>query len=225
MGTSNWQNISYCIDLIRKINPDKILDVGVGFGRWGILCREFLDVWNGRIYESEWLTKIYGIEIFEKNISKYHYYFYNQIFNMDAHKFIKDTSENYDLIILGDVLEHFEKNIAIEVLNESIRKSKFVLLNIPLGKYWKQDELYDNKYEKHLSFWEKKDFKKLNPIAEKKFRDELFRKFGVFLFSKDRNRFFSNNYRVKIGSLLTQYPKTKKHLKKILNENSLFGAI
>jgi len=47
MPTSNWQNISYNIDLIRKIKPQSILDVGVGFGRWGILLREFLELWEG----------------------------------------------------------------------------------------------------------------------------------------------------------------------------------
>ena len=35
MGTSNWENIPYCIVIIRKVNPRKVLDVGVGFGRWG----------------------------------------------------------------------------------------------------------------------------------------------------------------------------------------------
>lgn len=44
MGTSNWQHISDCIEIIRDINPKTILDVGTGFGRWGILSREFLEV-------------------------------------------------------------------------------------------------------------------------------------------------------------------------------------
>ena len=29
MSTSNWQNISYNIDLVKKLDPKRILDVGV----------------------------------------------------------------------------------------------------------------------------------------------------------------------------------------------------
>ncbi len=216
MGTSNWQNISYCVDLIRRINPAKVLDVGIGFGRWGMICREFLDVWNGRIYESSWSTSIDGVEIFKNNISNYHFHFYNQIYNEDAYKFIKRTTEKYDLIILGDVLEHFNKDIAIEILQESISKSNYVLLNIPLGKYWKQDELYGNKYERHLSFWRKKDLKKYKPVVSKQFRDEIFRTFGVFVFSKNQDRIGPTNYKVRLALLLNQYPQFKRFLKKII---------
>ena len=42
MGTSNWQNLSFCVDLIRYVSPKSVLDVGVGFGRWGMICREYL---------------------------------------------------------------------------------------------------------------------------------------------------------------------------------------
>lgn len=42
MGTSNWQNISYNIDLVKRLDPQSVLDIGAGFGRWGILFRSFL---------------------------------------------------------------------------------------------------------------------------------------------------------------------------------------
>ena len=61
MGTSNWQNISYCVGVLRRLKPASVLDVGTGFGRWGVLCREFLDVWEGREARSLWQTRIEGI--------------------------------------------------------------------------------------------------------------------------------------------------------------------
>lgn len=216
MGTSNWQNISYCVDLIRKINPQKVLDVGVGFGRWGMVCREFLDVWNGRVDISTWKTEIIGIEVFSKNINSYHDYFYNEIINENAHKFLKETGDSFDLIILGDVLEHFQKDEAYEVLEESLKKSNFVLLNIPLGKYWKQGELYGNIYEKHLSFWKDIEFSKFNVVAKKKFRDEIYRRFGVYLLTKNSKTLIEDGKLVKIKILLNQYPKLKDYIKKIL---------
>ena len=84
MGTSNWQNISFCINVIRRILPQKILDAGVGFGRWGILCREFLEVWDGKTHSSDWKLQIDGVEIFKSNIEEYHNFFYSRIFNETA---------------------------------------------------------------------------------------------------------------------------------------------
>lgn len=97
--------------------------------------------------------KIDGIEIFPNYIKEYHEYFYDNIIIQDAFKYIKEMGKEYDLIILGDVLEHFEKDTAINLLSVCIEKSKFVLLNIPIGKYWKQTAKNGNKFEEHLSFW------------------------------------------------------------------------
>ena len=62
MGTSNWQNISYVIDIIKAINPYRILDFGMGFGRWGILAREFLEVWGDENYSGTWKRQIDGVQ-------------------------------------------------------------------------------------------------------------------------------------------------------------------
>ncbi|MBM4176042.1 MAG: class I SAM-dependent methyltransferase [Ignavibacteria bacterium] len=219
MGTSNWQNISYCVELIRRINPKTILDVGVGFGRWGILCREFLEVWGGKIHNKDWTKQIDGIEIFPDNIQEYHKYFYSKIIVDDAYKYIFENDFLYDLIIFGDVLEHFEKCKAIELLEHSMKKSKYVLLNIPIGKYWKQNEIYENKYEKHLSFWGLRELTKLNPIAYKTFRDEIHRKFAAFIFSSEFNKIPNRiNYRTKLSLIITQYPEFKKLLKKLIQK-------
>jgi hypothetical protein len=41
------------------------MEIGVGFGKYGLLLREYLEIWGeGEVYE-DWLRKIDGIEIFE----------------------------------------------------------------------------------------------------------------------------------------------------------------
>ena len=45
MGTSNWQNIPWCEQSIMQIEPERVHDIGVGFGRWRMILREFGDVW------------------------------------------------------------------------------------------------------------------------------------------------------------------------------------
>lgn len=45
MPTSTWKNISTFIEIIRSVQPRSFLDIGIGFGRWGLLVREYTDVW------------------------------------------------------------------------------------------------------------------------------------------------------------------------------------
>jgi len=189
MGTSNWQNISYCIDILKKINPTSVLDVGVGFGRWGIICREFLDVWTGKVFREDWRVIVHGIEGFKDNIDEYHKYFYDEIIFGDALEKIDDTPlQKYDLAILGDVLEHFNKNEGIQFLKKCLQKSKFVLIAIPLGKNWPQTDLYGNKFEAHRSVWRLGDFSNFKILKKRKFLDSIQRKFGVFLLSEVENK-------------------------------------
>jgi hypothetical protein len=36
------------MDLIISVKPFSFLDVGSDFGKYGILCREYLELWDGR---------------------------------------------------------------------------------------------------------------------------------------------------------------------------------
>jgi len=186
MSTSNWQNISYNIDLVKKLNPKSILDIGVGFGRWGILFREFLEVWGSNNYSGDWERVIDGVEIFPDYIKPYHYFFYNNIFTEDALSFMKRTEGGYDLINCGDVIEHFEKDKALELIDLCLEKSKFLLINIPIGNNWPQDAVNNNDYEKHRSVWKISDFRKYSNCLIKNFKDIELRKYSVILLSKDK---------------------------------------
>jgi hypothetical protein len=183
MGTSNWQNIPFCIEALMKIAPQRVLDVGVGFGRWGIITREFCDVWYGRIFKPQWAVHIEGIEGFKKSIADYHYTFYNQIHFGDARKIIPSLKDNWDVVIFGDVLEHFERIIAEDLLNWCLDHSTYVLVNIPLGSNWLQEESYENPYEVHLSTWVEEDFDRFGLCRKALFFDYIGRPFGSFILS------------------------------------------
>ncbi|MBK8551321.1 MAG: class I SAM-dependent methyltransferase [Ignavibacteria bacterium] len=186
MGTSNWQNISYNIELVKKLDPKSILDIGVGFGRWGILFREFLEIWGERNYSGKWKRTIDGVEIFPGYIKDYHKYFYDNIFIENAIGFIKRTDKKYDLINCGDVIEHFEKKDAEEFINICLQKSKSVLINIPTGSNWQQGVINNNQNERHLSEWSIPDFTKYSNHLIREFKDIELRAYIVVLLSKDK---------------------------------------
>ena len=219
MGTSNWQNISFCIDILRRIRPKKILDVGVGFGRWGMLCREFLDVWDGRVFPSEWEVEILGIEGYQKNIQPYHSVFYTRVINSEALDFLSNTTERFDLIILGDVLEHFSKEQGRNVLELCLLKSTFVLVIVPLGNHWQQGSSYGNAYEQHRSVWTVKELRKYSWVVKKKFRDYIVRPYGVFVLSATKRTLPTRSSIDKWKTLLfNRMPLLKTLLKGILSQ-------
>lgn len=158
MPSSSPVFITEVIQNIQKLEPMNILDVGIGFGKWGALCREYLDVWQGRINRSDWIHRIDGVEIFGDYIQDHQRHIYSSIFVDDIQNFA-DLIPPYDLIILGDVLEHIEKEAGKQLLEKLIGKSKKIILSIPIGP-WPQDEMNGNKYEKHLSTWTSIDFVK-----------------------------------------------------------------
>jgi len=217
MGTSNWQQIGRCIEIIQDIQPKSILDIGVGFGRWGMLSREFLELWNNRTNSIEWKVKIDGVEVFDKNIEGWHNYFYNNIYNVDAYDYVMKTEDKYDLIIFGDVLEHFEKEKAIEIIKRCLEFGKYILINLPLGTSWKQDDLYNNIYEKHLSIWSLNDFKRFPVSLKVVLRDHYYRKYGIIVLSKEK---INKNYNIKkiIKYHWYQSDYIRRGLKYVLNK-------
>jgi len=162
MPTSPYAHLYTIVEFLNNVRPASILDVGVGNGKMGFVARDLLDVMHGehgKFIKEDWKIKIEGIEIFPEYIQDHQRAIYDHIYIGNAYDVI-DTLETYDMIILGDVLEHFEKNQAHQFLDKCIAHSNMhVIVCIPLGEKWTQGAIYGNPYEKHLSFWSFEEFK------------------------------------------------------------------
>lgn len=187
VGTSNWQQIPFCVEILLDICPMRVLDVGIGFGRWGFLVREFGEEWKGRIHRENWRVHLEGIEAFPKNVEEYHHLFYDWVHVGDAAAIIAGMSETWDLVIFGDVLEHFAKEQARQVLERALALSRHVLVNIPIGVGWERGGMYDNPWEEHRSSWELAEFLALSPVRHAVFREYGGRDYGAFLLEGRRD--------------------------------------
>jgi len=158
MPVSSSVQISDCLAHIVGFQPQSVLDVGCGFGLWGFLCREYLDVWNGRVQPHEWQVRIDGLELWEPYIQAHQRALYTNIFVRDIREALPDL-ESYDLIIAGDVIEHLDKEDAELVLDTLYEKARLALLvNIPLTGHWDHPIQYGNPGELHRSQWVPEDF-------------------------------------------------------------------
>ncbi len=186
MPTSPYAHLYTIVEILSATRPASLLDVGLGNGKIGFIARDLLDVMlgeRGKFKKKDWKTKIDGIEIFSDYIQDHQKAIYNEIYIGNAFDVI-DTLGKYDMIVLGDVLEHFEKNQAYQFLDKCIAHSnKHLTVCIPLGEKWTQEAIYGNPYERHLSFWSFEEFK---PFVCK---HEIFKYtpgyYGAFLIKKE----------------------------------------
>lgn len=132
-------------------NPMSVLDIGIGFGKFGFLAREYTDVRLGRYFN--WETRIDGIEIFEKYVTRLQREIYDNIYIGSAID-ILPTLGHYDIIICSDMLEHLSERDGVFLLNSIKEKTKFAMIATPV-RVLLQEALYDNEHEKHISTWPK----------------------------------------------------------------------
>src|SRR5215471_9482604 len=111
MPTSDHFNITPIVTLLRNLAPARMLDVGCGFGKYGVLAREYLDVWHGRLAPEDRRLHLEGIEAFDAYRNPIHDYVYDAVHYGEALAVVP-TLDDFDLALVADVIEHFEKGQA-----------------------------------------------------------------------------------------------------------------
>jgi hypothetical protein len=163
MPSSRYEHISDSVSLIVRLQPRSLLDVGCGFGRWGFLAREFCDIFALRYDKKDWQTQIDAVEVFAGYLCDHHHYIYDNVYIQPIEKFVANMGE-YDVIYMGDVIEHIQKAEGMKTLQILRQKAKkAVIIALPLGSKWPQGKFLGNAYEEHRAIWTHKDIKELQP--------------------------------------------------------------
>lgn len=125
-------------DHIFRLSPNSVLDIGSGAGKNGKIVKKI----NSKII-------LEGIEPTQKYIEDFNLNsFYDKIYQKDIQTFCKEDSKNrYDVVIIGDVLEHFFRSEAIDYLDYFLYRSKWVIAVWPTNLF--QDDAHENHYEIH----------------------------------------------------------------------------
>ena len=157
MPSSHHYQLNEILELIIETNPGKLLDIGIGFGKYGFLSREYLELWEpGAVYGAH-KRQIDGIEVFEPYLTPLHRLIYDHIFTGDAREILPVITERYDLILMIDVFEHFTCEDGLKVLEECRRCGRNILISVPRVMS-AQEEVFGNPYETHRYNWSRKDF-------------------------------------------------------------------
>jgi len=158
MPSSHWYQLNEIMELILLTRPKSILDVGVGFGKYGFLSREYLELFDGREKFDDWKRTIDGIEIFEDYITSLNKMIYDKIYIGNALEILPTLDKKYDLILLIDIIEHFNYDDGIRLLKMCEMHGKNTITSTP-KRFLSQREMFGNPFEVHKFLYKKKHFK------------------------------------------------------------------
>ncbi len=147
MPSSRPEYIPDVLKLVMQRDPQSVLDIGCGRGKYGLLCREYLQDWNGGE------RRIDAVEAFVPYITQVQQAIYDRVYFGDALTAL--PKEPYDLYLLIDVLEHFSTEDGHKLLDSC----KGDVLVVTPHVVSEQGAVNGNEYETHRSAWTVADLK------------------------------------------------------------------
>jgi hypothetical protein len=179
MPSSYWGFIGDVLDEYVKARPKKVLDLGIGFGKWGHLFREYGDIYQGRYDKGDWEVLIDGVEAYQGYIKDHQKYVYSNIYLTDISSFT-ETMGWYDFVFAGDVIEHLPKRDAIDSLTRLSSRCATLLVSLPLGLLWAQGVVGGNPFESHQSIWNVREMERMGFSLIKKAHVDAIKPIGLF---------------------------------------------
>ena len=129
-------------DLLNIICPNSCFDVGCGYGKSGHIIKTHFPQ-----------CQLVGFEIYQKYIEdeKHNLFLhYSQIHNEDFYAWIQNNVDwQVDLVVFGDVLEHFFKSKVYDILDMCRYRTKWIVINVQID--YLQNTYDGNIHEAHVS--------------------------------------------------------------------------
>lgn len=198
MASSFINQIPVIIHLVQKLNPLTLLDIGKGFGKYGFLVHEYVGINNTKKIDPAKMLKeqskllIDAVEVDPDLMMPHLQQLYNKVYFGDILEMYKELPA-YDTVLMIDIIEHIDKKGALLLLKQLLQQGTDIIIATPI-KYFEQ-ELYESKYEHHISHWSEKDFKQLGFLDV-----QYFDAGAVYLLSNKQHniRGFGNSFIKKI---------------------------
>lgn len=156
MPTSDLYNVHPVITTIQQLEPSSVLDIGCGFGKYGVLMREYIDVWHGRFRRDDWQLRIEAIEAFGEYANPLWDFVYDDVHIGDASTLLPHLG-TFDVVLIADVIEHFEKVAAKQLVEECMQRARALVISTP-KEFFAQGASNNNPYEIHRCVWSASDF-------------------------------------------------------------------
>jgi SAM-dependent methyltransferase len=146
MPTSDPRVISTIVHRAIGLMPLSVLDLGIGYGKYGVLLREYIG------YNVDRTPRIEGVEGWD-NYSKGNWSAYDEVYRHDfSDRGWWPRYVGFDLVLMIDSLEHLPPADAEDLLSHLIKNNKTVIISVPNG-VCPQGVYKGNVLETHRSTW------------------------------------------------------------------------
>ena len=134
-------------EILRERPQAVIYDLGCGRGFWGKQIKlRFQSV------------KLIGVEVWEPYVGEARSG-YDEIVIDDIRKFLP-SAEKADIILMMDVIEHFERSEGLRLIDLSKKKADHIFISTPIVPY-PQGPIDGNPYEVHRDSWKPEELEAL----------------------------------------------------------------
>ena len=139
--------------VVKELRPQRVLDVGVGAGKYSGLVRGMCD------------AHLTGIEVHWPYLEQFNLAdLYDEMWAFDVMDLVEyRRAISFDLVILGDVLEHLRRSDGMDLLDYFFYRSKHVIVVYP-DLYVQEGDPWGNSFEAHISLWTPADFERFHPV-------------------------------------------------------------
>src|SRR5260370_32759099 len=103
-----------------------------------------------------WEVWLEGIDVFVRYHNPIWDYIYHTV-HIGLAQDILPGLEEFDVILIADVIEHLARDAAIALVRCSLDKGKFLIVSTP-KEFYPQQDANDNPYEIHRILWTRSDF-------------------------------------------------------------------
>ncbi|HOI18643.1 MAG TPA: class I SAM-dependent methyltransferase [Candidatus Woesearchaeota archaeon] len=183
MGRSDSCNKEPVTKYLKQFSKNKsisVLDLGVGEGDFGAIVKKVLPQ-----------ARLTGVEVWKK-YEHSQWALYDTLHMMDIRKYLQKRRNKRDVILLIDVIEHFNRQDGLKVLKRLQKMTnQSLLISTPITNY-PQGKYLGNPYEEHKHFWSDKELEELGfkEIFRKRVytwqKKPRFATLGIFVYESKR---------------------------------------
>jgi hypothetical protein len=161
MASSWYPQIPTILTLLRELQPTSVLDVGKGFGKYGLLIQEYFGINETLAPDPQRSLAEQSRIIVDAVESEPHFLwphilqFYRKV-HVGRFEEVYESLEHYQVVLMIDVIEHIEKSKAHALLEYLVSWDSVVVISTP--KHFFTQEVFESPDEQHISHWTRNDF-------------------------------------------------------------------
>lgn len=154
------ENIPAIVKVVEELNLSRIVDVGAGFGKYGMLCREAIlskRAENGEVVPDDdiEITAVEDTRYFDRYLQPGVYY--DSVIHQSMFEVPRSIWYAHDLALIIDVVEHFRKPEILALIARITEQDCRVLVSTPKNTVMYVEHYYGDQRH-HITQWQRADF-------------------------------------------------------------------